>query len=87
MEYGGTLHGSGFPDEEPTTNLGSGSPTMPHLELRGQELDNAYPHCQSRRARSRRMSPTTRMTWCTSQASERQKRSDVRLLITAGNTE
>jgi hypothetical protein len=43
VEYGGTLHGSGTPDEEPTTNLGSGSPTMPHLELRGQELDNAYP--------------------------------------------
>ena len=40
---GGTLHGSGAPDEEAQAHPGSGSPTMPHLELRGQELDNAYP--------------------------------------------
>jgi hypothetical protein len=40
---GGTLHGSGTPGEEPTTNLGSGSPTMPHLVLHGQRLDDAYP--------------------------------------------
>jgi hypothetical protein len=43
VEYSGTLHGSGTPDEEPTRNLGSGSPTMPHLVLHGQELDDAYP--------------------------------------------
>jgi hypothetical protein len=40
---GGTLHGSGGPDEEPLAHFGSGSPTMPHLLLSGQALDNAYP--------------------------------------------
>ena len=40
---GGTLHGSGAPDEEAQEHLGSGSPTMPHLQLHGQDLDDAYP--------------------------------------------
>ena len=40
---GGTLHGSGDPDEEPSQHLGSGSLTMPHLLLSGQQLDDAYP--------------------------------------------
>ena len=40
---GGTLHGSGDPDEEPSQHFGSGSPTMPHLLLSGQQLDDAYP--------------------------------------------
>ena len=40
---GGTLHGSGAPDEEARAHLGSGSPTMPHLQLYGKNLDDAYP--------------------------------------------
>ena len=36
----GTLHGSGTPGE--SSDLGSGSRAMPHLELRGQRLDDAY---------------------------------------------
>ena len=37
----GTLHGSGSSDE--TSDLGSGSPAMPHLTMSGQALDDAYP--------------------------------------------
>ena len=40
---GGTLHGNGAPGEEAEEYLGSGSPTMPHLQLHGQNLDDAYP--------------------------------------------
>ena len=40
---GGTLHGSGAPDEEAHVHDGSGSPTMPHLQLHGQDLEDAYP--------------------------------------------
>ena len=43
VEYSGTLHGSGSPDEDSTQHLGSGSPTMPHLAMSGQALDDAYP--------------------------------------------
>ena len=40
---GGTLQGSGAPDEDARRHLDSGSPTMPHLYLRGKNLDDAYP--------------------------------------------
>ena len=40
---GGTLHGSGAPDEDSQKHLGSGSPTMPDLDLHGKNLDDAYP--------------------------------------------
>ena len=40
---GGTLHGSGAPDEDAQRHLGSGSPAMPHLYLHGKNLDDAYP--------------------------------------------
>jgi hypothetical protein len=43
VDASGTLHGSGPPGAEPTSNLGSGSPIMPHLSLDSQSLDASYP--------------------------------------------
>ena len=40
----GTPHGSGSSDE--TSDLGSGSLAMPHLEMSGRLLDDAYPPLQ-----------------------------------------
>ncbi len=42
VDDSGTLHGSGsLPEEHP--NLGSGSHTMPHLDLNADNLDIIYP--------------------------------------------
>ena len=41
VEHGGTLQGS--ETQGLALDLCSGSPTMPHLELRGEALDSAYP--------------------------------------------
>ena len=60
---------------------------MPHLELHGQELDNAYPSLSVPQDGLLPDAANDEDDMVYQWASERQKRSDARLLITVGDTE